>query len=59
MRTSNNLPDKINIKNYEIFNNSTNNNIVLYDNISNNVIMNHKNNMSVNSQNKKMKKKRI
>ena len=58
MRTLNNLPDKINTKNYEIFNNPTNNNIVLYDNISNNVIMNHKNNMSVNSQNKKNEKKK-
>ena len=59
MRTSNNLPDKINIKNYEIFNNPTNNNILLYDNnISNNAMMNHKNNMSVNSQNKKIEKKK-
>jgi 5'-AMP-activated protein kinase catalytic alpha subunit len=59
MRTSNNIPDKINIKKYDIFSNPINKNILLYDNnISNNIIINQKNNMSINSQNKKNDKKK-
>ena len=58
MRTSNNIPDKINIK--DIFNNPISKNILLYDNNnSNNIILNQKNNLSVNGQNKKNEKKNI